>query len=312
MFSSRMDLFFGVALLAALSLKGQVAQGPPKRTFRHDRDVQTYSVWQEVPRWDGELLVGITGNHSNGPVIYAIDREGRREETLFTLKDAALIHVVEVAASSRGEIAVIGDAYTGDAPRGTTFLARIAADRKSQIITRVWPYCAMVVTFAPDGSIWTVGHLKDEENTRIISLNVLRHFDSSGKILGSTTLTVKGSEIAATSYLHASGDRVGWFTRSNEYIEFSLDGTEMARYNGPDGATERDISGVVLGPENEVVAGWFGVGKAELVMLDRGTHRWIPVSLSTGVPEWARVLGFDGATLVTTTENGRMRRYHTK
>ncbi len=311
MFSSRMDLFFGVALLAALSLKGQVAQGPPKRTFTHDRDVQTYSVFQEVPRWDWGLLVGITANHSNGPVIYAIDRDGRKEETLFTFDDASLIHVIEVAASASGEIAVVGSAYTGDG-RGTTFLARISADRKSQIVTRVWPYCAMVVTFAPDGTVWTVGHLNDEDNTRVIALNVLKHFDSSGKILGSTTISAKGTDTAEISYLHASRDRVGWFTRSNEYIEFSLDGSEIARYNGPDGATEREISGVVLGEDNEVVAGWFGKGKAELVMLDRGTRKWIPVALSTGVPEWARVLGFDGATLVTTTENGRMRRYHTK
>src|SRR5579859_2658265 len=95
---------FGIAWLAASCLHGQVAPEQPKRTFTHERDVQTYSVFQEEPRWDGGFLVGVTGNHSNGPVIYTIDREGRKEETLFALKDAALIHVIDVAASSRGEI----------------------------------------------------------------------------------------------------------------------------------------------------------------------------------------------------------------
>jgi hypothetical protein len=307
----RCKRWFGIALLAGFCLQAPGPERPGRRTFTHDRDVQTYSVFQEVPRWDGDLLVGITGNNSSGPVIYTIDREGRKEETLFTFADAGLIYVYEAAASSKGEIAVVGSAYTGDS-RGTTFLARIAADHRSQTITRVWPYRAVVVTFAPDGTIWTVGDLKDEENTREIALNVLEHFDSAGKLLGSRTLAVKGWATAETSYLHASRDRVGWFTRANEYLEFSMDGSEIARYDGPEGATEREISGVAMSEENEVVAGRLGKGKAELVTLDRATRTWNPVSLSAGTPEWARVLGFDGTTLVTTTENGRLRRYHTK
>jgi hypothetical protein len=254
--------------------------------------------------------VGYINNHSNGPVIVTIDRNGRREETLLTLKDAGHINLTDVAVSSSGEIATIGSALGND--RGTIFVARIARDRQSQVVTPVWPYCPMVVTFAPDGTIWTIGHLKDEENTRAVAFHVLRRFDSSGKLLGSTILNVAGDRTDETSYLRSSQDRIGWLTRGGEYIEFSLDGTEIARYDGP-GAAERDITGVALSPENDVVAGRFRKDKTELDMLDRQTRTWIPVSIPPEfAPTYTRVFGFDGTTLVTNHTNTELRRFNTK
>jgi hypothetical protein len=155
--------------------------------------------------------------------------------------------------------------------------------------------------------------LKDEEKTREIAYHVLRRFDPSGKLLGSTTLNVRGNTSDETSYLRSSPDRVGWFTRGGEYIEFSLDGSEMARYGGPAGANERHISGGALSPENEVVAGRLGKGKAELDILDREHGTWIPVSLPPEfAPTWTRVLGFDGTTLVIKITSTGLRRFNTK
>lgn len=205
-----------------------------RRTFTYERDVETAFVWRNIPRWNGEILVGYENNHSSGPVIYTIDRVGRRDEALFVLQDGSQINITDIAASSDGEIAIVGSAFTADT-RGTTFLGRIATDRKQQTITRLWPYCPRVVTFAPDGTVWTIGNLKDFENTRDLARNVLRRFDRTGRMLGSRSLEVKGWQTAGTSFLSASQDRVGWFTRDGEYIEFSLDGSEIARYDGPDG-----------------------------------------------------------------------------
>jgi hypothetical protein len=299
------------ALLAAFCLYGQVSQKQAKRTFAHDRDVETAFQWQAPPRWEGEFLVGYINNGSSGPVIFTIDRNGRRQETLFTLKDAGWIDVIDAAVSQTGEIAAVGSAIGGD--RATCYVARIAADRKSQIVTRVWPYCAMTVTFAADGTIWTIGHIKNDQDTGALAYHVLRRFDPSGKLLGSLTLDVMGRGTDETSRLRASRNRVGWFTRNNEYLEFSLDGSELDRYEGPEGATHEEITGVTIGPENEVVASRFRKGKTEFLTLDRENRTWIPVSIPTEyAPDWARVLGFDGTTLVTNSVNGRMRRFHTK
>jgi hypothetical protein len=34
-------------------------------------------------------------------------------------------------------------------------------------------------------------------------------------------------------FLRSSNDRVGWFTRFDEYFEFSLDGKQIGHYEGP-------------------------------------------------------------------------------
>jgi hypothetical protein len=256
--------------------------------------------------------VGYENNDSKGPLIYTIDRELRRDETLFTLEDGPRITLYNIAAAPNGEIAIVGGALTSDT-WAATFLARISPDRQRQVVTRTWPYRPAVVTFAPDGTLWTVGNLQNEQNTRDIPGHFMRRFDASGKMLGSAKVQV--NEFHSTddvTFLCASLDRVGWFT-GKEYIEFSADGSELVRYDGPSGAAERDVTGVVLSEGNEVVASRFGGGKSEFVVLDRETRSWILVSLAKEyAPAWARVLGFDGATLVTTSINGKLSRFNTR
>jgi hypothetical protein len=304
--------FLGIALLAGCGLLGQATGGSAKRTFIHERDVDTAYVWHSFPRWNGGLLVGYENNDSKGPLIYTIDRDLKRDETLFTLQDGARITLYNIAAAPNGEIAIVGGALTSDT-RAATFLARISPDRQRQVVTRTWPYRPAVVTIAQDGTVWTVGNLQNEEGTRDIHGHFMRRFDPSGKMLGSANVQV--NEFHSTddvTFLCASLDRVGWFT-GREYIEYSLDGSELARFDGPSGAAESDVTGVVLSEGNEVVAGRFGGGKSEFVVLDRETRSWTPVSLAKEhAPAWARVLGFDGTTLVTTSINGKLSRFKTK
>jgi hypothetical protein len=295
----------GAVLLVSSSVRGQVAAA---RTFTHERDIQTAFQWHELPRWDSGRLVLTDTHRSKGPIIFTFDSDGRDEQTSFTLKDAALISVFDVAAAQDGELALAGSAVTTDT-RATCFVARIAADRNNQIVTRTWPYCSMVLTFAPDGTLWTLGHLKDEEDTREIQKNVLRRFDASGKLISSSNLTVNGPHTPDASYLRASRDRVGWFAPSNEYFEFALDGSEIGHYDGPPGADFDRISGVAISDQNEVVAAWFGKRIAQIMTLDRASKKWTPVSLTTGTPAWARVLGFDGTTLIMYSKNGEFQRF---
>lgn len=301
----------GIVLLATACLSGQSIRLPVKRAFAHDRDLETSFRWLSRPKWNGAQLVGYDNNHSSGPIVYTIDRDGRRVETLFTLQDGALINIYDIAASKDGEIAIVASAFTAD-KRGSTFMARIASDRTSQVITRTWPCVPVVLTFAADGSVWTIGHLKDE-NGADVARNVLRRFDSTGKMIATKTLQVRAWQTGQTSFMSASKDRVGWFTRAGEYLEFSLDGLEIGRYDGLEGAEETDITGVALNDDNDVVAGRFGKDKAEFVVLDRERRTWTPVELPKEyAPTWARVIGFDGATLVTYYQSGKLRMFKVK
>jgi hypothetical protein len=97
-----------------------------------------------------------------------------------------------------------------------------------------------------------------------------------------------------------------------------LDGAEIGRYDGPDGvignqtSTWKDTS-MALGEDNDVIVARFGKERAGFVSLDRDKHAWMPVSIAKEhAPTWARMLGFDGTTLVVTTTNGRLSRFNKK
>ena len=299
-------------VLGALALPLIGAQ--PKRTFTVEADIETSDVWREFPRWNAGQLVGVHSNRSDAPVIYTVDRDGRRDEYLFTISDAKGIHINDVAITPDGEIGLVGGAY-GVEGRYTTFVARIAPDRKSQTVTRTWPYCPIVVTIAADGSIWTIGRLKNEEGTEDLAEAVLRTYGEKGTALQSGRINIQRPlrRTIEVSYLFSSRDRVGWLTTGGEYIEFSLDGKEIGRYKGPEGSDRGIGGGVAMSEDNDVVAGNFDNGKAEFVVLDRSSGEWVPGSFEKEqAPRWVRVLGFDGTTLVTTPANGRLRRFKTK
>jgi hypothetical protein len=292
-------------VLAASILCVPAQNAQSKRGLVSDHEIQTSSLRGSVPRWAARLLVGYEDDHTAAPVLYTVDRDGKREEILFTFPDASVINISDVAASADGELAIIGGAETRDG-RGATFIARIAPDHKRQVITRVWPYCPGAVTFAPDGTVWTIGHLKDEANTREIANHVLRRFDPSGRMLSSTVVDDKAWQTDEISQLRASRDRVGWFTRDMQYIEFSLDGSETGRYALP--ADPVDSGGAALSEDNDVVIGTWTEKKRDYVILDRESGSWTPISLSQPDAQKAgRLLGFDGATLVTHSGNTTLR-----
>lgn len=311
--SRALVLLLSAVSLTATLLYAQQTTVPPKRSFKLESKASNFSVWNEFPRWSGGHLVGFDNNSTSAPILYTTDSSGRRTEVLFTMADAARITVQQAAGAPDRSIAIVGGAYTNDT-RGTTFLALVSADRQNQTITRTWPYCPMLVTVAADGIAWTIGRLKNDEGTKDLAEPILRRYNSSGEMISSSKVAVSKHPSLETAFLSASNDRVGWLTTGGEYIEFSLSGNEITRYEGfPDIGKDREISGMALSAENDVVVGLFGAGKGEFVALDRSSRTWTPVSLPREhAPIWARVLGFDGTKLVTTTGNGVISRFETK
>jgi hypothetical protein len=120
-----------------------------------------------------------------------------------------------------------------DADVGAAFLAVISPDGTKQVLVRTDPYVAYAATFAPDGTIWTAGEeLANGEELRDYS--IIRRFDKDGNLLGKAlprTRFPEHPQPLARSRLVAARDRVGWFApRGAQYIEFSLDGKELAAY----------------------------------------------------------------------------------
>jgi hypothetical protein len=210
--------------------------------------------------WSGSALIGVEDNHSSAPVIFSIDKDGRRDQFSFSLSDAETIYMHGLAMSSSGRVAIAGGAGSGDSKAGS-FVAIVVPDRKSQTVVRTWPYVAWEVAFVPDGSLWTVGYTFHDTEDRVVKLNILSHFDREGNLLGSLPVQARPqfpghSAALQNSFLRTSSDRIGWFTNGMEYIEFSFDGKELGRYDGPD-VSDREESirtgSFGLSSDNEVL-----------------------------------------------------------
>jgi hypothetical protein len=269
------------------------------------------------PVWNGNLLIGMELNRTSEPIIWAMDRGGSKEEIRFSIPEASDIIVWNLAASFDGTIAVGGLAVGGDS-QGSGFLGIIPPDRSKKTIVRTWPYVPRAVTIAPDGVIWTVGwHVDDGQHQRIY--NVLKRFDRSGTLLSSADLRVRsaiGGDASHGSILRSSKDRVGWLTAAFEYIEFSLDGRESARYEGPpwSGVSSSLFTTIAFHGEDVLAAAW-GQGHS-MWTLDRKNRSWLAVQVANeSLDQWAEVFGFDGDDLVVGSAPGAgslitVTRYH--
>jgi len=106
----------------------------------------------------------------------------------------------------------------------------------------------------------------NDENTKVLARAVLRRYDAEGKLVGSANIETRPYYLSLeTSFLISSRDRVGWLNRGGEYVEFSLDGEEIGRYEGPEGSLSGDVSGVAIRKDNLVVAGCFQGEKTEFL-----------------------------------------------
>jgi hypothetical protein len=327
-----------IEILVGVVVVGNL-QPQPLRTFTAesvDRSARRIPAIFDVtgtlpPHWSGQSLIGVQDNNTAGPLIYLIDREGRRDHFSFTISDAALINVHGLASLSDGTVAITGGAVSGDSRAGS-FLALVGPDREYQTVVRTWPYVAWDVTFVPDGSLWTVGYTLHETETRIVKPNVMSHFDRNGRLLTSAELNAQSrfgpSQSAALqhSFLRASSDRIGWFTNGLEYIEFSFDGREIDRYQGPEVPDFKEAAlwgSFALSDGNEVLFNTVlftrisGVGgrrtaKRATWTLDRKERQWVPVDIEDStLAADAEVFGFDNGFLVTAGALHEMRRYKT-
>jgi hypothetical protein len=178
----------------------------------------------------------------------------------------------------------------------------ISPDRSRQVVTRVWPYTPYVVAMASDGTIWTVGAVLTD-TYRTMYPNVLRHYAPSGQLLTSTNVLNarpnKGGayEVNQASTLMVSKDRVGWLTLACQYMEFSLQGVELGRYNCPTGYDRiTEIGGAALSPSDDLVVGAKQAAPLAPLELDRATGTWKPVAVLQDSGNTNEVLGFDGLT----------------
>jgi hypothetical protein len=310
----------GLGLTAPLCAQG--ASQPPgtSATFQRGREFQIDRASQ--PFWLGKFLVELEDPESKSPVFELTDHDGHKARVPLELPDTVFIQGLRYSAGADGSIVAIGTALRGKSS-GACFIAWISPDRKRQTVIQAYPFVPEALEVAADGTIWSVGTLFDDDRMKTMADNVIRRYDTSGKLLSSLTVTGLRSprewpgDATMGSALRASRDRIGWFTAGNQYLELSLEGREMERFEGPPGwgAPSRDpsltywVDGFALSSENQVVLTAVlakDENSGRMVVLNRSARTWYPALLTGGDPsERHRLVGFDGVEMITQGVNLR-------
>jgi hypothetical protein len=232
------QLVMGLGLSALLF--AQTASQPSSNSSVFHRGHEFYIDNTFQPTWAGKFLVQVQDRESKSPSFELADHEGNKERVVFQLPDTAYIEALRYNVGTDGSIVAIGTALRGK-NGGACFIAWIAPDRKRQTVIQAAPFVPVAVAMAADGTIWSIGTLFDDDKMKTMANNVMQRYDTSGRLLTSLTLTELRSprewpgDATEFSYLQASQDRVGWFTSGDQYLEFSLAGAEIGRFEGPVG-----------------------------------------------------------------------------
>jgi len=301
----------GIGLSALLFAQSASPSPDNSITFQRGRELSIRDKSQ--PRWAGKYLVEVQDKESRAPLFSLTDSAGNKERVNFQLPDTAYIAALEYNLGADGSMAVTGAALNGK-NGGANFIAWISPDRKRQTVIQAYPLVPETVAVGSDGVIWTAGTLFDDEKRAAIAYDVIRRYSPSGNLLSS--VPVPGlrpgrgpARAAGTSQLQAAGDLVGWFTSGDQYVEFSLDGKETGRFEGPPGWGEPGVpmpeslfDRLAVSADNQVVVCGVSHDRNSMILLtlDRRNRAWVPVSLpGEGTPYLGRLLGFDGMELVT-------------
>ncbi len=262
-------------------------------------------------KWSNDVFLYIDDD-AGAPSLYVFDRSGRVKFTALILIPAVdEIRLDDFAAASDGSVWAAGHAIS-KAGGQIFYLAHITGDGDGIHILPIASYQPCQLTVAPDGTVWTAGYAETRnisgQTQMDQSQNVIRHFDSSGKLIASALpANTVGFPRAAMGYLSANQDRIGWYSPiygPGAYVEFSPDMKILHSYPAvPATGKGTLVEGFALTPAArafvKIVHTREDGRPAVLYELDRAANGWVPVDISRNADGIMPMLeGNDGESLV--------------
>jgi hypothetical protein len=247
-------------------------------------------------------------------IFYAFQENGTLSANLLLQiphADRIYLHDFDLGADST--VVACGVAFSGSGQPGA-FIARFAPDGQELKLIQTNPYWPWMISLAPDGSIWTVGNEQfpgADGGPGVVNpaANAVRHYSSTGVLIGSTEPQAKTSALRTHSgYLKTTGDRIGWYSPENGpgvYVEFSPDLKQESTYPGiPSRDFDVQVNGLALTDSANAfaAANTALIDKARptatLFRLDRPSKLWVPVPLGQDAPKNLELWGSRGDSLI--------------
>jgi hypothetical protein len=239
-----------------------------------------------TPGWSWGALVNFVSNRSAAPLLLSFDEKGTQIQAFpFTVPDSEMVDLDDISRGPDGALAICGAAYD-HAGRGSGFIATISPSGDQTTIVRLYPYRATRLAVASDGTIWTAGievvNGKETGPGVNPANGVIRHFDRTGKLLGSfiPRSSLPAPFMAEYGFLRAAKGRIGWYTGpivgpGSEYYEILSDGT-VRKYPSVALKQFEFVTGLALTDD----------GSSYITTSDTPNHTWRVLSVSSSDKPW--------------------------
>jgi hypothetical protein len=257
--------------------------------------------------WKGDSL-SFVPEHGKSPTIRLMNRQGREEPPIaFALPGATDFWLEDAARSLDGGTVVVGSAsFSGSEQRG--FLTLIPASGRWSTV-QLQPYHPYRVSFASDGTIWTLGANDNNDKGALV-----RQFDSGGKLISSHVPMNAVSKLPGFDFVDVymeslfatAQGRVGWYApRTGRYFELSSDGA-LTQYDGVPNDLKQANALALTDSGTTIVSCGGTDGYYQLWSLDRAKKEWIRLDLSAYGPSGFSPLlyGASGDTIAVTVKVG--------
>lgn len=285
----------------------------------HDlKYTEDFGRGSQTPQWSNGALIALEVTEG-APVVRTFDRQGVELTPLaFRIPEATSTDALGVARGSDGTMALCGSAVD-PAGRVAHYIALVAPSGYGVQVIRTLPYLPILVTIASDGTIWTAGDPSPtgKEDPSSLNAGVVRHFDRTGKEIGSyiPRSSLASPNLLLDGHLAAGRDRICWYPGGpnqfgpSEYVEISADGTitrfpptPLMDHEVTTGMAVTDDAGTFLSIRN-LQSGTWGI-----LSLDKTQAAWVRIKIPAELASspFSTLKGADGNKLVFTNGRGRL------
>jgi hypothetical protein len=250
-------------------------------------------------RWARGRFVTTEGSGSKAPNLCLATVDGVIKRIPLEIPGVAAIGPYDAVVSPTGDIYVSAAAFDAES-RVATLLAKVSEREQTIQVCRVFPHFPARLAVAADGTLWTAGWNTDWEQTRTVDRFVLNRFDADCNLIQTIRPALRPAARPDSSELRASDDGVLLRTRTNEFVEYSLEGKEIGRYDGPPLSKVHHFPGVTFAVSSSgiVALGADDPDGPIVWVLDRARGAWEEAKVPNELPHGSRLLGFDGENLV--------------
>jgi hypothetical protein len=265
------------------------------------------------------------GDEDGSVTVYATAEDQAKIvfQTTIHPEGSSIVRIYGLAAASPGVFAsACGTSTTGAGAPNGGFIAFFGPGT-TQVLVPLPSLGPSRIAFAGDGTLWALVREHDSTFNELAEYDFLRHYDASGKFLGSAIprSSVKSASIpTSTASISASNDTIGvYFDRAGVWLELGYDGSVKGRSQVPgiqmsSGQKVTQFDRLELTGSNEVVRVSMLSGKENTDHVTRVAHLHksdasldsSPVDSSALPSRQPYFLGMDGDQFVWAGNPGKL------